>query len=75
MKCEECGDPIPRKRLEVLPDTTLCVTCQSYNDVERYKGIREATNEAGQVAGCENEIIRDQKKLKGLKLPTRRVCK
>jgi DnaK suppressor protein len=26
--CEECGDPIPPKRLEVVPYARLCVTCQ-----------------------------------------------
>ncbi len=25
--CEECGNPIPAERLEVLPDTTTCVGC------------------------------------------------
>lgn len=73
--CEICGEPIPIKRLEISPDTTMCVPCKSENDVERYKGIRTSTDEAGQVGGCENEIIRDQKKLKHIKFPTRRVCK
>jgi phage/conjugal plasmid C-4 type zinc finger TraR family protein len=26
--CEECGDPIPAKRLLILPEATLCVSCQ-----------------------------------------------
>jgi RNA polymerase-binding transcription factor DksA len=26
--CEECGNPIPKDRLLVLPDATLCVPCQ-----------------------------------------------
>jgi hypothetical protein len=25
--CERCGEPIPAKRLEVLPDTRLCLEC------------------------------------------------
>lgn len=73
--CEECGEPIPTKRLTINPDTTICVPCLSENDVARYKGIRPPTTEAGQVSGCESDIIRDQSKLKGLKFPTRRVCK
>ena len=73
--CEECEEPIPQARLDLVPETTLCVACQSENDVQKYKGLRPATNEAGQVAGCDNDIIRDQGKLKDLKFPTRRVCK
>lgn len=26
--CEECGNPIPKDRLLVMPDATLCVPCQ-----------------------------------------------
>lgn len=26
--CEECGTPIPRERLIIVPETTLCVACQ-----------------------------------------------
>lgn len=25
--CSKCGEPIPRKRLEVIPCTNLCVMC------------------------------------------------
>ncbi len=31
--CERCGAEIPRERLEVKPEATLCVKCQS--DIER----------------------------------------
>jgi DnaK suppressor protein len=27
--CERCGKEIPTERLDVRPDTTLCVTCQA----------------------------------------------
>lgn len=27
--CEVCDDEVPRKRLELMPYATLCVTCQS----------------------------------------------
>lgn len=27
-RCEECGEPIPKKRLLVMPEATLCVPCQ-----------------------------------------------
>lgn len=26
--CEECGNPIPRERLIIVPEATLCVACQ-----------------------------------------------
>ncbi len=26
-ECERCGEPIAARRLEVLPDTRLCVPC------------------------------------------------
>ena len=28
-KCEHCGRPIPRARLQALPHATLCVSCKS----------------------------------------------
>ena len=27
-RCEECGNPIPKARLQVFPRATLCVTCK-----------------------------------------------
>lgn len=31
-KCESCGRPIARERLEIFPDTRLCVECQATSD-------------------------------------------
>jgi phage/conjugal plasmid C-4 type zinc finger TraR family protein len=28
-ECEDCGEPIPPKRLKVNPEATRCVTCQT----------------------------------------------
>lgn len=28
-ECEECGREIPKKRLEAMPETTLCCGCQA----------------------------------------------
>ena len=33
--CDECGEPIPAKRLKALPNTRLCVECAE--DQERDK--------------------------------------
>jgi len=30
--CTQCGKPIPKKRLEALPHTELCIACQSKNE-------------------------------------------
>jgi len=30
--CEECGDGIPLKRLQVQPTSTLCVSCKEYRE-------------------------------------------
>ncbi|MDP2929788.1 MAG: TraR/DksA C4-type zinc finger protein [Candidatus Omnitrophota bacterium] len=30
--CIQCGKPIPKKRLEALPHTELCIACQSKNE-------------------------------------------
>jgi phage/conjugal plasmid C-4 type zinc finger TraR family protein len=30
--CDDCGEPIAKKRREVLPGTRTCVTCQSIRD-------------------------------------------
>ena len=36
--CEKCGNTIPPERLEIMPETTLCVRCAS----EREQGIRRS---------------------------------
>jgi phage/conjugal plasmid C-4 type zinc finger TraR family protein len=33
--CDECGEPIPKKRREALPGVRRCVACQSERDVHR----------------------------------------
>ncbi|MFA5085193.1 MAG: TraR/DksA C4-type zinc finger protein [Candidatus Omnitrophota bacterium] len=30
--CTQCGKPIPKKRLKALPQTELCIICQSNNE-------------------------------------------
>jgi len=40
--CQTCGKPIPAERLEVFPDTRLCMACQS-------------ADERGESAGAELE--------------------
>jgi DnaK suppressor protein len=33
--CEECGDEIAPKRLQIMPHATLCTECQSARDPKR----------------------------------------
>ena len=33
--CEACGKPIPRARLEVVPEATLCVSCKTGASLRR----------------------------------------
>lgn len=33
--CEDCDDPIPPRRLEIMPWVRYCVTCQAQRDPER----------------------------------------
>ena len=36
MNCASCGNPIPAERLEAVPDTKHCMSCQ--RQVERMTG-------------------------------------
>jgi len=38
--CTECDEPIPAKRLELMPYAELCVDCQQANDGKRPTGSR-----------------------------------
>ena len=38
--CTECDEPIPAKRLELMPYVELCVDCQQAKDGERAKSGR-----------------------------------
>jgi len=43
-RCEVCGEPIPPERLEVVPDTTVCVSCKGAEE----RGVAPA----GQIEYC-----------------------
>jgi predicted RNA-binding Zn-ribbon protein involved in translation (DUF1610 family) len=48
-KCVECGQPIPRERLEVFPGATLCVECQGKSDRGEPTGEAEYCPRCGSV--------------------------
>lgn len=37
-RCEECGGPISRERLEAYPTATRCVECQQLHEIARAGG-------------------------------------
>ena len=36
--CDDCGEPIPRRRREALPGVRTCVACQSVRDSKPVPG-------------------------------------
>ena len=42
--CEDCGDDIPPKRLDVMPWAQLCTECQSKADPQRNVSRRKLTD-------------------------------
>ena len=44
-RCARCRSPIPSERLELFPDTTLCVTCQQVAE-------RESNDASGEWEFC-----------------------
>jgi RNA polymerase-binding protein DksA len=38
--CESCGQKIDPARLEILPDTTLCLSCKRKTEMKNRRGFR-----------------------------------
>jgi len=55
--CEDCGEPVAQKRLEVLPFTRVCVDCQSKH--EREQRIRGTVDEDGNSTRIIDKADRD----------------
>jgi len=65
MFCTECGKRIPKKRLEILPETKVCVRC---SDVKPLVGITvwdKTTPELLMVAAEEAKSLRRLERLGG----------
>ncbi len=43
-ECDDCGEPIPKKRRQALPGVRTCVACQSERDSEV---VHSAVNRRG----------------------------
>lgn len=39
--CDECGEPISKKRLQIIPYSNLCINCQSRAEEEEKKLMNE----------------------------------
>ncbi len=52
--CEKCGAQIPIERLEIMPETTLCVRCAS----ERERGLRRYAS--ANARRMRDEFIEDE---------------
>ncbi|MHA2279970.1 MAG: TraR/DksA C4-type zinc finger protein [Promethearchaeota archaeon] len=62
--CINCGEPIHKRRLELVPDTKYCVECQEdTGDVQRYLGIREKVG-TKHLGGCDGNVIKDRELIK-----------
>lgn len=48
-KCESCSAAIPTERLEVFPDTRLCVVCQNRDDRGEQMGPAEYCPRCGSI--------------------------
>jgi DnaK suppressor protein len=43
-RCEECEEPIPARRLQLMPYVLLCTACQAEKDPTRGVGRRKLTD-------------------------------
>lgn len=66
--CDECGDPIPPKRLELIPNAELCVKCQSKKDVFKYKMKTVGFDDAPTIAKNEEDwkLLEKQTQIKDI---------
>jgi len=56
-ECEDCGEPVAEKRLEILPFTRVCVDCQSKH--EREQRISGSHEDGGHSTGLIDKSDRD----------------
>ena len=49
-ECDECGEPIPKKRRDALPGVRTCVACQSERDkMVQYSAINRRGSKDSQL--------------------------
>ena len=61
-ECASCGENIPPKRLQVQPNTELCVDCQSAAEksglVKKYMMDVQPVMKAGEVDEINTQIVK-----------------
>jgi phage/conjugal plasmid C-4 type zinc finger TraR family protein len=53
-ECDDCGEPIPKKRREALPGVRTCIACQSERD--KAWSTRPSTAAAARIASCARRV-------------------
>ena len=46
-ECDDCGEPIPKKRREALPGVRTCIACQSERDKAIVHSDHQSTGQQG----------------------------
>lgn len=67
MFCKKCGDKIPQGRLDILPNTTTCVSC---SDTSKWY-VRSVIT--GKTTYSEVEVIKDSQVAESLKIMDQRA--
>lgn len=55
--CSECGIEIPCKRLDAVPDATLCIGCQSRSDAPITAADWRVMHALVEHAECDEEMF------------------
>jgi len=60
--CEVCGQPIPEERLQIMPETTLCVQCASKMEqgIRRHRIMTADRLNARRISDAEGEDLEDE---------------
>lgn len=67
--CEECEEPIPLGRIELIPNVRFCVECQHLvGDVFQYKMKTVGFNEEPTIAKTKEhwEVLKKQKQVRDI---------
>ncbi len=60
--CEVCGQPIPEERLQIMPETTLCVQCASKLEqgIRRHRIMTADRLNARRISDAEGEEAEEE---------------
>jgi uncharacterized protein (DUF1499 family) len=68
MKCKECDNSIDRRRLALVPTSSLCVECQSVEDVFKFKMKVVGFNDEPTIARSKKhwDVLKKQRKVQDI---------